>query len=1230
MRNAFELSDDARIRALAPIYGKHFRAINATEARRLRNAVENYPLTKNQEALIRSTLIATGFNQTVKVEEQIIQGLKSNQFGTPEELIRFARGQGRDLTIREAAELTSRNTHTYSVTSDTGAPLALVTITKQRGVSADGTPLFEMTGRGYQTDPSKLGKNTNNEYEILVESLSPEGEILGLQNRSKVNKQSRRQIMEVADEIFRQTDADVIKGGRVTGSRKGSGFSQRITRDQVNRYLNRSVVKGEEAERLQDAINNWNRPSSTDDAVIASMENDRLARKIAEGADGGGEPPPPGSYTGWDPEDLTPRARASENAMGDATEINTWEPIGQDAQRLFSASRTYEAAAVAKGVREGEAFAKARGITKWTEANAMPLYRALHNPDKWLHRLSPEMQEIYYDLKRNWVYREENDMFTFLAYAAEKNAAQFKMDMSHMASRFMAHPHYFNRIWRYFDQPEGDTINKLWKTSGTSKDPRPGFETTMEHSRNARDFDEMVDRFKFVPAMWDPYKMAAQRRMSGVEYRESIKFLTRLAERGLMDNTTVKGSDPRWAIPSGIPIMNGRVKADGSGMTPAVHVPTNMANWMEQVWTSPDTLFSDPVLFNKSIRQWSTISKLSKLAISPFQHIDMLWRTAGALVTPTAIYSPLKRGGSDRLGLGGLKLPDRLGGQSLDRLSIPTGRLPGPMKIPSLMVDMFKVQFFTTARQGTTDFMISPTRINKDFPLEWKDLVQKHGLNVHGDYSVLAEDMREGVLAIMQPKMVKQPDGTMKRVWLYPGAPIGAGKTMARAVNKLNDFFVTGLFDGVYSVIQKYAIENFILPAMRRNHPSWTPDQVGAAVAENSNMIFSALGNWQTFLKDRAPELQQLLQIAAFSTGETESLMRSAARAFMPRKKNRQAIESSNPLKAIPAEHQGGIPYRRSKKIVMSPHWGIHAEHMLGLFVTIAFAANVINKYATGEGDNPAERFKNGRWLGLDQHNPLNFNDPYATFAKLGYNGGFLSPMSPWGKGRNGTDVFLDLVGQQDTAFKWLLSPLDSLTSRYNTLPRALYNQIQGEAFNGVPYNTPLQRVGAAVADIALPISLLNGIQAVRKVHPEAWNLSSVTLPGEDRLSPAQLLGQGAGQNQRAMDSKALSLKIELLPKNSALRKQFEKELRIRGVEAAVKGDKVWQFITSSAIKEGYEHWKGDEFMMDALDQAVDALADRNNANARRRSTMMPRWRYRELGYSGTGTLSRDKKGNTK
>lgn len=1211
MRNVFELSDDARIRDVAPIFGKFFRAINASDARRLRNVLDLPTVTARQRNLINSTLSTIGFDQTMKVDKEVITGTKSHQFGTSEELVSFARNQGRDLTIREAADLTARNTHNFTVTSADGTLLASITVTKQRGAAADGTPLFEMSGRGYKTDRSKLGKRGKNEYEILIEPLSPQGEILSLRNKSRVNKQNRRQIYEVANEIFRQTDADVIKGTRVTGTRRGTGIEQKLSRDEVDRFFNRSVITGDEAVRVQDAKNNWNRPSSTDDAVIAQMENDRLARKIASGA-GDGDNPPPGSFTGWDPEDLTPRARASENALGDATEINTWEPWGMDAQRLFTASRTYEAAAVAKGVEEGAKFAKARGIKKWTKENALPLFRALHNPDKWLNKLSPEMQEIYYDLKRNWVYKEENDMFTFLAFAAEKDAAQFKIDMEHMASRFMAHPHYFNRIWRFHDQVEGETLHELWKTSGTARDPRPGFETTMEHSRNARDFDEMIG-FGFEPALWDPYKMAAQRRMSGVEYRESIRFLTRLAERGLEDHTGAKAGDPRWAVPSGIPLFNGMPRVDADGVVtrgPIVHVPTDMANWMEQVWTSPHTIFSDPILFNKSIRQWSTIAKLTKLAASPFQHFDMLWRGGGALMTPTALYSPVIRGGSDRLGLHGLKLPDLLGGQSLDKFSVPTGRLPGPMKIPSLMVDLFKVQFFLSARRGTSDFMISPTRINKDYPLLYQDLVQKHGLTVHGDYSVLAEDMRDGIIKILQPKI--DPE-TGKKVWLYPGAPIGAAKTMTRAINRLSNFFVSGLFDGVYSVVMKYAIENFILPAMRRNHPDWSVDQVGAAVAENANLIFSALGNFQTFLKNFPPVLQQLLHVAAFSTGETEGLMRSASRAFVPRTARRKAVTGGEGVREIPASTQRGIPYRRAKKLVMSPHWGIHAEHMLGMFVVLSTVANVIHKFATGDGD-----FDKGEWLPESKYNPININDPYAVIGSVGFNGGFLSPMNPWGKGRNGVDTFLDLVGQQDTAFKWMLSPLDAATARYNVLPRAIYNQLRGEVFSGIPMDTVMQRVGSLVSDIAFPISVVNAIAALRKAHPDLYNISAATLPGEDRLSIGQQYAQGGGQNIKAIQNRELEMQIESLPRNDPLRKQLEWELELRSVESAIKGDYNWAFIKNSTLKKAYENWKGDSATLGALDKAVWFLTDKEGRGkqARRVSALMPKWRYEQLGYT--------------
>ena len=357
MRNVFELSDDARIRNVAPIFGKFFRTINSSDARRLRNVLDLPTVTTRQRNLINSTLSAIGFDQSVGVQRVVFDpatgtnralnpgerapSTVEHRFDSSEELVRFVNNEGRSPNIREATELTAKNTHTFRITSNDGAPIADVIMTKSKGVAADGTPLFEYGQRGLVTDKSKLGKKSENVYEVLIEPLSDDGQTMGLSAKDRVNKQSRRLIMEVADEIFRQTDADVLTGTRVTGSSKGKGLAQKITKSQVDRFFNRSVITGDEAVRMQDAKNNWNRPSSTDDAVIAQMENDRLARKIASGEGDAGEPPPPGSFTGWDPEDLTPRARASENALGDSTEINTWEPWGMDAQRLFTASRTY-------------------------------------------------------------------------------------------------------------------------------------------------------------------------------------------------------------------------------------------------------------------------------------------------------------------------------------------------------------------------------------------------------------------------------------------------------------------------------------------------------------------------------------------------------------------------------------------------------------------------------------------------------------------------------------------------------------------------------------------------------------------------------------------------------------------------------------------------------------------------------------------------------------------------
>ena len=162
-----------------------------------------------------------------------------------------------------------------------------------------------------------------------------------------------------------------------------------------------------------------------------------------------------------------------------------------------------------------------------------------------------------------------------------------------------------------------------------------------------------------------------------------------------------------------------------------------------------------------------------------------------------------------------------------------------------------------------------------------------------------------------------------------------------------------------------------------------------------------------------------------------------------------------------------------------------------------------------------------------------------------------------------------------------------------------------------------MQRVGSLVSDIAFPISLVNAIAALRKAHPDLYNISAATLPGEDRLSVGQLYAQGGGQNIRAIQNPELEMQIESLSRNDPLRKQLEWELELRSVESAIKGNYNWSFIKNKTLKKAYEHWKGDSATLGALDKGVWTLTDREERGeqTRRVSTLMPKWRYEQLGY---------------
>jgi len=233
-----------------------------------------------------------------------------------------------------------------------------------------------------------------------------------------------------------------------------------------------------------------------------------------------------------------------------------------------------------------------------------------------------------------------------------------------------------------------------------------------------------------------------------------------------------------------------------------------------------------------------------------------------------------------------------------------------------------------------------------------------------------------------------------------------------------------GMFEGLYRAALLADIQNNIVPMTIKAHPNAADEVINAIVAKTANIKYSTIPAEQSIAQ--RPVVRYVLSRAFFSFGEPEALLRQAT----------QAVRGSN-----------------------SKYW---RKHWIGAYVGTAIVAETIHFASTGE-PLPKERFI-----------PISTDDSDAWgFLPIGYRREFLAPTLPF-KGRNQTELLLDLMAQMDTVFR-VLDPLSFLTSRESVPIRAFHNQYAGTEFTGMPIDTVgpggiLSRTAALIADLGLPI----------------------------------------------------------------------------------------------------------------------------------------------------------------
>jgi hypothetical protein len=732
-----------------------------------------------------------------------------------------------------------------------------------------------------------------------------------------------------------------------------------------------------------------------------------------------------------------PAPRETHSALLDDLELPVFEQPAQGVMRKWEGARNVAVLETESFFKEGQKTLKRSGFRtdELTDNDMRPLYQALHG-EAPVEGLSPKLRAVYNDVKALQQI-EEGEMLAFLNQAAtDESAFRFiSFDVRNLASRILAHPDYFPRLWKPPPSLRTEAGIAPGRFGGTPSLARPRVQAT---------FTEMLES-GWQPATWDPYAMMARRRLAGVQYRESTIMANRLYERGMV--LPVSEAPAGWRVPKIGPIFEGRPLPDpkvrgGVTYTRRLAVPDGLAGELESFFRS-----SAESSVPKSLRVASNELKRFKLLGSLFQHIDFGGRALGVAFTPTGI------------------------------------RAGAPFKYPSLAARLLTSTWNEGFRGTLKQRILSNERMFSDFALTPRMIIEE-GWGVTGDISFIQREAGE---------FLSQP------------AFRGLRGLASENVGKVQDFFQSALFDGVYREVQLWSLENFIVPWIRRTRPNATPREVAAEAAETVNIMFSSLGNWQTVFRNN-PDFRDWSRTLIFSTNESEALIRGALRTLPP----------------TPTLKNGRVAIRPQ-----SASAGLFREWYLGLFIGLGALANVINMAATArpgaikEGDVLGAI---GQPLPLEAYKPITINDPYSPF-KVGYNNRFLAPQAPLIKGRDGGPVYIDLVGQMDTALRWLTDPAAALGARTNVLPRAIINQAKGENFFGEEFANAQQRLVQAAIDVAAPIgptSILGAareaVSALRGVIPEAegrlgvagqvvQGLSGINLRSE--LTP-QLLNRGA------------------------------------------------------------------------------------------------------------------------
>jgi len=654
---------------------------------------------------------------------------------------------------------------------------------------------------------------------------------------------------------------------------------------------------------------------------------------------------------------------------------------------------------------------------------------------------------------------------------------QFEADMKRLGEPWnpsITNEKYFPRYWRRVSLT-GPEVEARLRSGGSGFGTRRAFQ---KHRSDASFtelatgiFEDKQGFYRLEPLSKDPAKMLALRKLQGIEFVEQKAFIKRVTDPVL--SVGVKVDRRTGLVPEGyrvprIPAFEGKPvsfivkEEDTAGIRAALEEFGFDAADQVAPKQRAALRFTEPIAVPKNLADLLEGMYGPPLSLGQIGKFDILnaIQTAGGIAKRTKLVGSFFQQ---------VDFATRSGfaafGAGIDALlrGQPVEAAVKIAKFPKQVGDIIRANISPSFRRQLQEEILSDKVLFSQRPDLTLKLVADNGWIQH-DASLMARDIRRSLQESIDEAAASADKSALR-------AARGRLKQIDKAMQ-------TGLFDGVYPQSQKFALENFILPRLIEQHPDWSSAQIAANAAMEVNKMFSTLGNFQSVIKNRP--LKTILHSLIFSTNETESFIRQAGSVF------------AGPNKRL---------------------WG---SYYLGGAVFLAATANLIHLAATGE------------MLPWDRYNPIDYGDkPGARYNKLGigigYNSNFLQPQIPFLRGRSGSRVDLDLMGQMDTALR-MLDPISFFQARENVLPRALVNQAMGEDFYGRPIDTVgprgvVSRAQQFAQDVFQPIGAGMVAEAARQTVP---GVDKIIPENEGRIGPAGSLVQASGLNLGGEGTKEL------------------------------------------------------------------------------------------------------------